>query len=138
MFSLLIAGGLLASQPIPLELDGLPRQNVEATLHGHPMLCEGVALVDMLRRAKAMDAAPLKGDALARVVVLTARDDYRVAFTLAELDPSLGARRVFVVDRCNGKPLDPDTGPLRALVPDDQRGARSLRQLDAIVVESLP
>jgi hypothetical protein len=138
MLALLIAGGLLATQQVPLALDGLPRQTVEATLHGHAMRCEGVALVDLLRRAKAMDDAPLKGDALARLVVLTARDDYRVVFTLAEVDPTLGARRVFVVDRCDDKPLDPDTGPLRLLVPDDKRGARSLRQLDAIRVETLP
>lgn len=138
MLTLLIAGGLLAAQQVPLALDGLTRQTVEATLHGHAMRCEGVSLVDLLRRAKAMDDAPLKGEALSRVVVVTARDAYRVAFTLAELDPMLGARRVYVVDRCDGKPLDAEAGPLRLLVPEDQRGARSLRQLDAIRVEALP
>ena len=74
MLTLLIAGGLLAAQQVPLALDGLTRQTVEATLHGHAMRCEGVSLVDLLRRAKAMDDAPLKGEALSRVVVVTARD----------------------------------------------------------------
>jgi hypothetical protein len=138
MLPLLIAGGLLATQQVPLAFDGLLRQPVEATLHGETIQCEGVSLIELLRHAGAMDEAPLKGADLSRVVVLTARDDYRIVFTLAELEPTLGARRVYVVDRCDDKPLDADTGPLRVLVPDDQRGARSLRQLDAIRVEALP
>jgi hypothetical protein len=123
---------------VALALDGLPRQPVEMTIHERALHCEGVALVDLLRHGDAMSADPLRGADLSKVVVLSARDGYRVVFALSELDDTLGATRAFVVDRCDGKPLDPDTGPLRLLVPDDKRAARSLRQLDAIRVETLP
>ena len=65
-----------------------------------------------------------------------ARDGYRVVFSLGELDPATGGRRVFVVDRCDGKPLDADVGPLRLLVPEDARPARWVRQLQSITVSA--
>ena len=126
---------LAASVEVPTALEGLPRQSVDMAIHDKPLHCEGVALVDLLRRAGAMPEQPLRGAGLARFVVLSARDGYRVVFALAELDPSLGARSAWVVDRCDGKPLDDEAGPLRLLVPDDRRPARSMRQLDTIRVE---
>jgi hypothetical protein len=122
---------------IPLDaatLSALPRETVDADSHGHALTCEGVALVALLRHAGAMPMTELRGTQLARVVEADARDGYRVVFSLAELDPATAGRRVFVVDRCNGKPLDDSLGPLRLLVPDDLRPARWVRQLESITI----
>jgi len=53
---------------------------------------------------------------------------------LAESDPTLGTRQVFVVEPCNDMPLDNKDSPLRLLVSDDLRPARWVRQLDSIEV----
>ena len=129
--------------PVSIPLDAatmaaLPRETVDADAHGHALTCEGVSLVALLRHAGAMPDGELRGAQLARFVHADARDGYRVVFSLGELDPATGGRRVFVVDRCNGKPLDTDVGPLRLLVPDDLRPARWVRQLQSITVEETP
>ncbi|AKC86068.1 hypothetical protein WQ53_04075 [Pseudoxanthomonas suwonensis] len=128
------------SVEIPLEAQaraGLAQARVEATAHGQALDCTGVALVDLLRQAGAMPDAPLRGGAqLGRRVEVVARDGYRVTFSLGELDPSLGNRQVFLVDRCDGQPLDAAAGPLRLVVPEDSRPARGIRQIERITVLS--
>ena len=124
---------------IPLDaatLSAIPRETVTADSHGHALTCQGVALVALLRRAGAMPDTEPRGAQLAKVVEAGARDGYRVVFSLGELDPATGGRRVFVVDRCDGKPLDADVGPLRLLVPEDARPARWVRQLQSITVSA--
>lgn len=126
-----------ATVDVPLDaksLAALPREQVSATAHGQVLRCEGVHLRDLLRAARAMPADPLRGADLARYVRVEARDGYRAVFSLPELDPTLGNRRVLLVDRCDGKPLDAKDGPLRLLVPEDSRPARWVRQVQAIRV----
>ena len=62
------------------------------------------------------------------------RDGGRVVFALAEFDPTLGNRAAFLVDRCDGKPLDDEVGPLRLVVPGEARPVRWVRQVEAITV----
>ena len=118
--------------------DGVPRETVEATVHGKALHCSGVPLLGLLRKSGAMPEKPLHGEALTRIVRVSARDGYRAVFSLAELDPTLGDARVFVVDACNGQPLDDDDGPLRLLVPGEARSARGVRQLQSIDVVDAP
>lgn len=130
------AGATTVSIPLDAAtLAALPRESVDADSHGHALTCEGVSLVALLRHAGAMPEAELRGTQLARIVEAAGRDGDRVVFSLGELDPAIGGRGVFVVDRCNGKPLDDSLGPLRLLVPDDLRPTRWLHQLQAITVE---
>ena len=133
----------IASEPhrVPLDaatLAASPREPVDADAYGKPLHCSGVPLAALLRNAGAMPAEPLRGAQLARIVRVTARDGYRVVFSLAELDATLGNARVFVVDACDGKTLDEHDGPLRLLVTDDTRPARSVRQVQAIDVVDAP
>jgi len=116
-------------------LRDLPRHDVSMDVHGTPLACSGVDLVDLLRRAGAMPAEPLRGAHLARHVQVRARDGYTVVFSLGELDPTLGKQRVYVTDRCDGKPLPADAAPARLLVPGDSRPARSARQLQTLIIE---
>lgn len=116
-------------------LAGLPRHDVAMDVHGKALRCDGVELADVLRRAGAMPAEPLRGAHLARRVEVRARDGYTVAFSLGELDPTLGGQRVYVADRCDGKPLDAHDGPARLVVPGDARPARSARQIHTLIVE---
>lgn len=142
------AHSMRASEPmspspfvVPLDeatLAKLPRESVKASAHGQNLDCEGVALAGLLRATGAMPADPLRGPQLARYLLVTARDDYRAVYSLAELDPSLTDRRVLLVDRCDGKPLDADDGPLRLIAPSDARPARWVRQVKSLTVVAAP
>lgn len=126
---------------VPLDeatLAKLPRESVKASAHGQNLNCEGVALAGLLRATGAMPADPLRGPQLARYLLVTARDGYRAVYSLAELDPSLSDRRVLLVDRCSGKPLDADDGPLRLIAPSDARPARWVRQVKSLTVVTAP
>lgn len=125
---------------IPLEraIDAqLTRRALSAKVHDQPLHCEGVSLRDLLGLAGIFDK-PLHGAALSRYVLVTARDGYRVVFSLAELDPNIGHTEAWVVDRCNDKTLDSKDGPLRLIVPNEKRTTRWVRQLETIAVVMAP
>ncbi|VXB00403.1 conserved exported hypothetical protein [Luteimonas sp. 9C] len=129
--------------PVVIPLDAaarasLTRHTVDATVHGRTLRCEGVALAALLQATGAMPDTPLRGALLDRYALVTARDGYRTLFSLGELDATLGNRGVYLVDRCDGAPLDADSGPLRLLVPDDTRPARGVRQVERITVIAAP
>ncbi|WP_052772890.1 molybdopterin-dependent oxidoreductase [Luteimonas sp. FCS-9] len=128
-------------QVVPLDAAAratLQRRELAVDDHGRPRRCEGVSLAGLLRASGAMPDAPQHGGPPDRYVLVTARDGYRALFSLAELDPTLGDRIVLLADRCNGRPLDAADGPLRLLVADDARAARSVRQVERIVVVTAP
>lgn len=131
------------ASPLTIPLDaaareGLARERVQATAHGKPLDCEGVSLAALLRAAGALPEGKLPGDRLAHYVLVGARDGYRVLYALAELDPATGHRRVLLVDRCAGAPLDDADGPLRLIAPEDARPARWVRQVQSITVVAAP
>ena len=131
------------ASPVSVPLEGDPlatlsRHPVSAKLHDTELHCEGVTLIDLMRASGAIPEGRLGSAHLARYVQVDARDGYRVLFSLAELDPGTGNRAVYVVDRCGGKTLEEKDGPLRLLVTDDVRAARSVRQLSAITVVVAP
>jgi hypothetical protein len=132
-----------APSPLVVPIDAatrarLPRERVQASAHARALDCEGVPLAALLRDAGAMPETKLPGAMLSRYVLVDARDGYRVLYSLAELDPHTGARRVLLVDRCNGAPLDGEDGPLRLIASDDVRPARWVRQVRSIVVVAAP
>lgn len=128
----------LAPGKAPVTLDektlaAMPRMTVQAGAHGDaPSAWEGVALVEVLRAEGAPLGKALRGDALANYVRVTATDGYQVVFGLGELDADMGAARVVLVDRHEGKALDDKDGPLRLVVPGDQRPARWVRNVASI------
>lgn len=122
----------------PALVEGLPTREVTIAFHGEQQVCTGPLLADVLARAGAPARGDLRGAALLTAVVVEARDGYRVAFTLGELDPLLGKAPVVLVDRCNGAALDADDGPFRLAVEGDIRGARSVRQVTRLMLVAIP
>jgi DMSO/TMAO reductase YedYZ molybdopterin-dependent catalytic subunit len=116
-------------------LAGLPRGSITAGAHDEkPSRWEGVALVELLRRAGAPLDRQLRGRAMSQFVRVTAADGYQVVFSLAELDPAFGDRKVLLVDRQDGHPLSGKDGPLRLVVAGDKRPARWVREVETIDV----
>lgn len=137
------ASNPVSVSPLTVPIDAatlatLPREPVTATAHEKTLRCEGVALSALLRAAGALPAEPLRGPQLTNYVLVTARDGYRAIFSLAELEPTLGNRKVLLVDQCEGKPLSDDDGPLRLIAPEESRPARWVRQVQSITVVTAP
>jgi len=68
------------------------------------------------------------------LVVARGADGFYAVFTMAELMPEMGPSRVFVAWGKDAGPLADDEGPLRLVVPTDQRGSRSVRRLTSLEV----
>lgn len=113
-------------------LAGLPPVEANITVHGKALACSGPTLLSLLARLGLPQGENLRGAALSQVVVVRARDGYEVAFSLGELDLTLGAQPAIVATRCNGAALEAGDGPFRLILPADKRPARSVRMVTGI------
>jgi hypothetical protein len=112
------------------QLAELPRIAVTARAHdGKESRYEGVALVEFLRKAGLPGGEDLRGEALARFLVVEAADGYRAVFAIPELDPAFTDRVVLLADRRDGRPLDAREGTFQVIVPGDKRHSRWVRQV---------
>lgn len=116
------------------ELAEFPRAALMMKDDGVDVRYEGVWIHEILQRAGLPLGAKLRGEAMLIGVVAEANDDYRVLFTLAEIDAAFREPHVLVADRLDGKPLLAHQGPIRLVVGGDKRGARSVRMLSRLRV----
>jgi hypothetical protein len=93
---------------------------------------EGVLLSSVLAKAGAPTGKTLHGPELRDYVEVAAADDYRVIFSLSELDPPTHANRVLLADTMDGKALKSPQGPLKLIAPDDLRPERWVRMVTKI------
>jgi hypothetical protein len=116
------------------QLKALP--HISVTVHNpHANADEtysGVRLADILTPLGAPLGKELHGIALTSYVVATGSDGYQAVFALAEVDPSFHPGEILVADTMDGKPLDAHSGPLKLVVTEDKRPARSVRNLTTI------
>ena len=119
------------------DLAALPQVSLEATIHGETHLYEGPLLADLLARTGAPLGPDMHGAALMQVVVVSARDGYRVVFSLAEVDPGLSPNRVMLATRMDGAPLGEADGPFRLIVENALRGARSARMVSSVGIRAV-
>lgn len=68
------------------------------------------------------------------VVAVKGRDGYISAFSLAELQPDVGDRHVWLALDTDGQPLTDSDGPLKLLATDDQKPARWVHGIQSIDV----
>jgi DMSO/TMAO reductase YedYZ molybdopterin-dependent catalytic subunit len=92
----------------------------------------------VLKLARAPLRDTLRGPHMSKYLLAQAADDYRAVFALAELAPGFTDAVVLLADRRDGRPLGPDEGPLRLVVPHDKRQARWVRQVKSLTVLDAP
>ena len=121
------------------DLMSLPRRTVHFTDQDkHEYDFEGVDLYRILELSGIRFADTLHGkDFTCAVLVVHAADNYQVAFTLTELDPTNADESIILAYRQNGKPLSAKDGPLHVVCPNEKRHIRWVRQVNSIVVERL-
>ena len=119
------------------EFVAMSTDTVRVAMHHAPLATYSVI---SLRRVLAESGVPvdsLRGRQLALVVVGEARDGYRVAFSLGELAPAMGAREVLLAFRRDGVDLPAAEGPFRLIVQGEQRQSRAIRQLARLRIVDL-
>ena len=95
---------------------------------------EGVPLAALLQKAGIPQGEQLRGKALAMYVIVDAADDYRVVFSIAELDSGFQDSEVLLADTMDGAPLGPGLGPFRLVAPHEKRPARWVDMVRSITV----
>ncbi len=121
------------------DLAGMTRQSVRAKdSKGIESTWEGVAVIDLLRKAGARVDEKLRGGAMVDYLVVEASDGYRAVFALADLDPAFTDRVTLLADRRDGHPMADPEGPLRVVVPGEKKHARWVRMVNRLTVRRAP
>lgn len=118
------------------DLAAMPRSTAIAKdKQGTPHSFSGVALADIFNKAGVTTGRNLRGENLAKYVLVTCADNYQVVFSLAELDSSFTDRVVILADQMEGHPLPAGTGPFRVIVPGEKKPARNCFQVLSIDIK---
>ncbi len=96
----------------------------------------GVALAELLTRAKILLGAESRGDKLRRYVLVTGHDGYVALFSIVEIDPFFAQQPPLLADELNGASLPALYGPLRVVVPGDKHRRRWVGQVAKIEVHN--
>jgi len=119
-----------------VQLREMAHTNVLAKGHdnvSHTFSC--VPMKTVLATVQAPNGDNLRGAGVSLVLLASAKDNYHAAFTLAELDESIGDKPVFVCDKQDGEALSASDGPVRLVVPSDKRPARWVRMLTSLEIQ---
>jgi len=135
-------GGAVAKSLVlsAADLKKMPRATVHvANPHNHQAEAyDGVALETLLHQAAVPHGEQLRGTSMAMYVVVEAADNYRVTFSIAELDSGILDSEILIADTMNGAPLSAHEGPFKLVAPHDKRPARWVRMLKSITVVQAP
>jgi hypothetical protein len=151
LFLGLMAGPALAQTVTITGLDGQAKTVGAADLASMPRVkadlkredggvvhYEGVALSQLLQSVGAPSGHALRGPEMADIVVISAKDGYRVALALSDVDAGFTSRPAILADKADGAALSGSDGPFRLVVGGDARAARSARMVTAIKLERAP
>lgn len=117
------------------DLTAMPRTTAVAKdKQGVPHTFSGVALADIFNKAGVTTGKNLRGENLAKYLLVTCADNYKVVFSLAELDSAFTDRVVILADQVEGKPLPAGTGPFRIVVPGEKKPARNCFQVTTLTI----
>ena len=95
---------------------------------------KGVALIEILEKAGVTTGGKLRGENLAKYVLISATDGYEVLYALAEIDPEFTDQVILLATEKDGKPLATGEGPFRIITPNDKKPARWIREVRSIKV----
>jgi DMSO/TMAO reductase YedYZ molybdopterin-dependent catalytic subunit len=127
------------SMPFTVTLEDMkkmPRKTlrIENTRAKKTDVYEGVPLAALLQKAGAPQGEQIRGAAMVTYVLVDAADDYRVIFSLAEIDAAFLNSEILLADTLDGAPLAPDQGPFKLVAPHEKRPARWIKMVKSITV----
>ncbi|WP_158807960.1 molybdopterin-dependent oxidoreductase [Beijerinckia sp. L45] len=117
------------------DLDALPHVTLDVTQHDMKHTYEGALLTDVLAKIHVPSGKALHGPDLSDVLLVQAKDGYKVVIDLADTDAITRKDRVILADKMDGAALSEKQGPFQLIVEGDLRPARSARMVTAITVK---
>ncbi|SEV95448.1 Oxidoreductase molybdopterin binding domain-containing protein [Chitinophaga sp. YR573] len=102
---------------------------------GKEHLFSGVPLSDILRQAGVTLGAELRGENMAKYLLVKSGDGYKVLFSLPELDSTFTNRVIILADKMDGNPLPANKGPFRVIVPGEKKPARWIWEVTTMIVQ---
>lgn len=121
--------------PLPLPAD-LPRTQVTLNHNGQQEVFSGVALAKVLEFAKVPLGTDVRGTRVARYLVVSASDGFYAALSVPEVDPYFTDQQVLLAETMDGKPLPPETGAPRLVIPHDKHRRRWVNRIGQIEVRA--
>ena len=95
---------------------------------------KGVALIELLEKAGVTTGAKLRGENLAKYILIQAADGYEAIYSLPEIDPEFTDQVILLATEKDGQPLGNGEGPFRIIAPNDKKQARWIREVRSIKV----
>jgi len=95
---------------------------------------KGVALIEILEKAGTTTGSKLRGENLAKYILIKAADGYEVVYSLPEIDPEFTNQVIILAIEKDGQPLPAGEGPFRIITPNDKKQARWIREVRSIKV----
>ncbi|MEO6283436.1 MAG: molybdopterin-dependent oxidoreductase [Dyadobacter sp.] len=102
--------------------------------NGKEHVFAGVTLIEILEKAGVTTGAKLRGENLAKYLLISAADGYEVLYSLAEIDPEFTDQVILLATTKDGQPLGNGEGPFRIITPNDKKPARWIREVRSIKV----
>jgi DMSO/TMAO reductase YedYZ molybdopterin-dependent catalytic subunit len=95
---------------------------------------KGVALIELFEKAGVTTGGKLRGENLAKYVLIKAADGYEVIYSLPEIDPEFTDQVIILATQKDGQPLPNGEGPFRIITPNDKKQARWIREVQSIKI----
>lgn len=136
-FRLKVSGEVTKELSLSLaDLQKMPHQNaILKDRNGKDYTYSGVPVQDILKAAGVTVGKDLQGENLSKYLLVKCADGYQVLFSLAELDNSFSNKVAIIADQSEGKALPEAKGPLRFVMPGENKPARSCFQVVELEVE---
>ena len=96
---------------------------------------KGVALIEILEKAGVTTGGKLRGENLAKYILISAADGYEVVYSLPEIDPEFTDQVIILATEKDGQALPNGEGPFRMIVPSDKKQARWIREVRSIKIQ---
>jgi len=96
---------------------------------------KGVALFELLEKAGVTTGSKLRGENLAKYILIRAADGYEVVYALPEVDPEFTDQIIMLATEKDGQALPNGEGPFRIITPNDKKQARWIREVRSIKIQ---
>ena len=117
------------------DLEKFPQSEVKAKdKDGKEHTFQGTLLSVVLDSAGVTLGKQLRGENLAKYVLVRARDGYEVVYALPEIDPEFTSNTILLTTHVDGTPLPKGEGPFRLVNPLDKKPARWVREITSIKI----
>jgi len=127
------------TKPLTLSLDDLATMKHSTVMvkgrDGKEHSYSGIPVQRLLELAGVTTGNDLRGENLAKYLLVKCADGYEIVFSLAEIDNSFTDRIALLADAYEDKPIAGEKGPFQLAVPGEKKPARSCFQVTELIIK---